>query len=81
MYHLQFEKIGYKELYPYFRGDISLEEAISTIKKNSRHYAKRQYTFFKNQFSDIHWYQTNYEDFSQTVEMIVEDINQWKKDN
>ena len=43
--------IGYKELYPYFRGDISLEEAISTIKKNSRHYAKRQYTFFKNQFS------------------------------
>ena len=73
--------IGYKELYPYFRGDISLEEAISTIKKNSRHYAKRQYTFFKNQFSDIHWYQTNYEDFSQTVEMIVEDINQWKKDN
>lgn len=73
--------IGYKELYPYFRGDISLEEAMSTIKKNSRHYAKRQYTFFKNQFSDIHWYQTNYEDFSKTVETIVKDINQWKKDN
>ena len=35
--------IGYKELYKYFKGDISLEEAIDLIKKNSRNFAKRQY--------------------------------------
>ena len=58
--------IGYKELYPYFRNEISLEEAISLIKKNSRHYAKRQYTFFNNQMN-IKWFNTNYEDFSLTV--------------
>ena len=46
--------IGYKELYKYFSHEISLEEAIDLIKKNSRHYAKRQYTWFKNQM-DIDW--------------------------
>ncbi len=67
--------IGYKELYPYFKGDIPLEEAIAMIKKNSRHYAKRQYTFFRNQFSDIHWYQTDYDCFSKTIQLIIHDID------
>lgn len=40
--------IGYKELYPYFENKISLEEAISDIKKASRHYAKRQMTWFRH---------------------------------
>ena len=48
--------IGYKELYKYFDGDISLDEAIESIKKASRNYAKRQYTFFNNQFDNITWY-------------------------
>ena len=61
--------IGYKELYKYFDKDISLDEAISLIKKNSRHYAKRQYTFFNNQMN-IKWFNTNYEDFSLTVEEV-----------
>ena len=39
--------IGYKELYSYFDGDISLEEATDLIKRNSRRYAKRQITWFK----------------------------------
>ena len=67
--------IGYKELYKYFNNEISLDEAIDLIKKNSRHYAKRQYTFFKNQFKDIKWYETNYNDFSKTVNEVIEDIN------
>lgn len=71
--------IGYKELYPYFDGNISLEEAMNTIKKKSRNYAKRQYTFFKNQFSTINWYNTNYQDFNQTVEEIITDINKKQK--
>ena len=66
--------IGYKELYKYFDKEITLEEAIDLIKKNSRHYAKRQYTFFKNQFKDIKWYQTNYLDFNKTVNEVINDI-------
>ena len=67
--------IGYKELYKYFNNEISLEEAIDLIKKNSRHYAKRQYTFFKNKFSDIKWFNTNYNDFSVTVDDVIAYIN------
>ena len=61
--------IGYKELYKYFDKEISLDDAVSLIKKNSRHYAKRQYTFFNNQMN-IKWFNTNYEDFSLTVEEV-----------
>lgn len=39
--------IGYKELFEYFRGEVTLEEAISNIKQESRRYAKRQLTWFK----------------------------------
>lgn len=61
--------IGYKELYLYFDGKLELEDAINLIKKNSRHYAKRQYTFFNNQMN-IKWFNTNYDDFSKTVHEI-----------
>ena len=43
--------IGYKEFFPYFSGDISLEEAVELVKRNSRRYAKRQLTWFKNRMS------------------------------
>ena len=65
--------IGYKELFRYFDKEISLEEAIDLIKKNSRHYAKRQFTFFKNQF-DIKWFETDYEDFNKTVNNVIKYI-------
>lgn len=39
--------IGYKEIYDYLKGNSSFENAVSTIKLNTRHYAKRQITFFK----------------------------------
>ncbi len=58
--------IGYKELYEYFDKKITLEEAISEIKKNSRHYAKRQYTFFNHQF-DITWFNVDYNNFENTI--------------
>ena len=58
--------IGYKELFPYFNKEKSLEECILEIKKRSRNYAKRQYTWFFNQM-DISWFETNYEDFNKTV--------------
>lgn len=46
--------IGYKELYDYFDGKCTLEEAIEAIKQNSRRYAKRQLTYFRNKM-DIHF--------------------------
>ena len=67
--------IGYKELYSYFDKDISLEEAIDLIKKNSRHLAKRQYTFFNNQF-DMKWFNTNYKEFNKTVDEVYEYIKE-----
>lgn len=46
--------IGYKELYAYFDGLVTIEEAIEQIKQNSRRYAKRQLTYFRNKM-DISW--------------------------
>lgn len=47
--------IGYKEFIPYFEGKQTKEETIELLKRNSRRYAKRQYTWFKNKL-DIKWY-------------------------
>lgn len=41
--------IGYKELKPYFEGAMSLEEALDNLKKETRHYAKRQLTWFRRE--------------------------------
>ncbi|MBQ8427289.1 MAG: tRNA (adenosine(37)-N6)-dimethylallyltransferase MiaA [Clostridia bacterium] len=46
--------IGYKEIYSYLNNEISLIEAIELIKLNTRHYAKRQITFFKR-FNELKW--------------------------
>lgn len=61
--------IGYKELYEYFDGKISLEDAKNLIKKRSRHYAKRQYTWFNNQM-DIKWFKVNFDNFNKTVDEV-----------
>lgn len=45
------QAIGYKELFPYFAGEISLEEGLALVKRNSRRYAKRQLTWFKNRMA------------------------------
>ena len=42
-----YQAIGYKELIPYFNGKITLEEAVDKIKLETRHYAKRQLTWFR----------------------------------
>lgn len=67
--------IGYKELFNYFDNKISLEEAVNLIKKNSRHYAKRQLTFFRNKFN-IKWFNTNYDDFSETINEVINYIGE-----
>ena len=65
--------IGYKEFHDYLQGTKSLEDTIEEIKKNSRRYAKRQFTFFKHQFP-TKWFETNFENFQETINQVLEDI-------
>lgn len=62
--------IGFKELNQYFKGLISLDEAIDLIKQNTRRYSKRQFTWFNNQMKDIKWFDVNYNDFNKTIAEI-----------
>lgn len=47
------QAIGYKEFFLYFEGSITLQEAIDELKKQTRHYAKRQMTWFNNKLNVI----------------------------
>jgi tRNA dimethylallyltransferase len=52
------QTVGYRELFDYFDNTISLEKAVELIKQNTRHYAKRQMTWFKKD-EDVIWLQPN----------------------
>lgn len=65
--------IAYKELYLYFDNKISKKEAIELIKKKSRNYAKRQYTWFNNQMN-VKWFNINEKDFKSTINEVIEYI-------
>lgn len=62
--------IGYKEFIPYFDNKITLLEVSDMIKKNSRHYAKRQFTFFNHQFK-VKWFDTYYDNFDLTINNVI----------
>ncbi len=49
------QAIGYKELFEYFEGKVSLEEAVENLKRNTRRFAKRQLTWFKNKMT-VEWF-------------------------
>lgn len=68
-----FQGIGYKEWKAYFDGEASIEECVEKIKKNSRNFAKRQYTWFKNQMP-LHWYDVEQHDVRET---ILKDVMHW----
>lgn len=67
--------ISYKEFYDYFYRDKKLEDVLEEIKLNTRHYAKRQYTFFNHQFH-TKWYNVDFEDFSNTIEAVYQDLKE-----
>ncbi|MBY0099294.1 tRNA (adenosine(37)-N6)-dimethylallyltransferase MiaA [Mesobacillus maritimus] len=50
------QAIGYKELYEYFDGRVTLQEAVENLKQNSRRYSKRQLTWFRNKM-DVEWFE------------------------
>ena len=64
------QTVGYKELFEYFDGKISREEAIELIKRNSRRYAKRQLTWFRRDEA-IRWFHpTQYEEILGWLEEV-----------
>ncbi|MFT8740383.1 MAG: tRNA (adenosine(37)-N6)-dimethylallyltransferase MiaA [Liquorilactobacillus satsumensis] len=64
--------IGYQEFFPYFRGEISLAQAVAALKKNSRHYAKRQLTWFRNKM-DVNWFDlVTKDDESDKIKTLIE---------
>lgn len=65
--------IGYKEFIPYFEGKETLETAIQTLKRNTRRFAKRQFTFFKNQLP-VNWYTLTETNRKQQYKRIQRDI-------
>lgn len=60
--------VGYKELFSYLDGDLSLEEAVAKIKQNSRRYAKRQITWFKKHGNTQWFAPTAFEHIIQWVD-------------
>ena len=64
--------VGYKELFQFIDNTITLDEAVSEIKKNSRRYAKRQLTWF-NKNSEIQWFDINH-DTNNIIDYINEKI-------
>lgn len=71
--------IGYKEIIKYLNNEITFEEALELIKKNTRHYVKRQYTWFNNQLP-VNWFNTNFDDFSQTENEVINFIQTKNKE-
>ena len=65
------QAIGYKEMYLYFEGQESFENVIDQIKKNTRHYGKRQLTWFRKN-ADIQWFLIDeYKSFDEIVEKSI----------
>lgn len=58
------QAIGYKELYAYFEGRCTLEEAVEQLKQNSRRYAKRQLTWFRNKMP-VKWIEMEVDKFPE----------------
>lgn len=71
--------IGYKEIINYLNNEITFEEGVELIKKNTRHYVKRQYTWFNNQLP-VNWFNSNFDDFSQTENEVINFIQTKNKE-
>jgi tRNA dimethylallyltransferase len=67
------QAIGYKEIYQFLEGQVSFESAIDQLKQNSRRYAKRQLTWFRNKM-DVHWFDVSNKSFNDTLDEILKYI-------
>ncbi|MBZ4221511.1 tRNA (adenosine(37)-N6)-dimethylallyltransferase MiaA [Bacillus wiedmannii] len=74
------QAIGYKEIYDYFEDRVSLEEAVSQLKTNSRRYAKRQLTWFRNKM-DVTWFDVTGGEKTSEILRYIEGKLQLKSNN
>lgn len=66
------QTVGYRELFSFFDGNLSLEEAVEEIKKNTRRFAKRQNTWFKKNRA-VHWF--HYQTKSEAIVVFIKEKN------
>lgn len=75
------QAIGYKELAPYFRGDATLEDCVEKLKLETRHYAKRQLTWFRKN-ENVNWvYPDDYENTEDMYSDVFSMINDFLRRN
>ena len=79
------QAIGYKELAPYFRGDATLEDCVEKLKLETRHYAKRQLTWFRKN-ENVNWvypddYENTQEMYIQVFSMINDFLRRYKNED
>lgn len=75
---IKIKAIGYQEWEDYFNGIVSREYVIEEIKKNTRHLAKRQKTWFKNQ-TNAKFYAVDYNNLNELYEKVFEDVRMFLK--
>lgn len=71
------QAIGYKELKPYFDGDVTLQQALDKLKMETRRYAKRQLTWFRRN-ENIRWLEIDCTDKEQLIESAIKIINEYR---
>lgn len=72
-----FQAIGYKEFLPYFAGEMTCEETIERIKRNTRRFAKRQLTWFRRD-PRIHWIEIDaYASREAATKAMITEIENW----
>ncbi len=67
--------VGYKEIIEHLEGNLTLERAVELIKRNTRHYAKRQLTWFRKD-NRIQWFDINdLSELDQIAKRIIKSLN------
>jgi len=66
--------IGYKEFIPYFNQEYTLDTAIELVKRNTRRFAKRQLTYYRNKIPNIIWYDIDSNRYMETFSIIIKDL-------
>lgn len=66
--------IGYKEVIPYLQGEYDKQRAIELIQRNTRRFAKRQLTYFRNKLPAIHWYEIDPRRPEENFKTILADL-------
>ena len=71
--------LGYKEIIGYLKGEYSLDEAIYILKRDTRHFARRQITWFRHQSDGVWINMDDYNSPSEAAEFIAEKITNEEK--